>query len=63
MPDHQVRRNVSGVRTEHRRRSGRKKVRGNVAVAMIDILGVQRRQPGQARAVASLLHLGDKGLQ
>jgi hypothetical protein len=39
MPDHEVSRNVSGARTAHRRRSGRKKVRGNVAVAMIDILG------------------------
>jgi len=39
MPAHQVRKVVSGSRATHRRRSGRKKVHGNVAVAMIDILG------------------------
>src|SRR5947207_11898401 len=36
MSDHLARREAG---TAHRRRIGRKKVRGNVAVAMIDILG------------------------
>jgi len=39
MPDHQVMSFVPGSRSARRRRSGRKKVHGNVAVAMIDILG------------------------
>ena len=39
MPDDQARRQAGSRGTGRRRRSGRKRVRGNVAVAMIDILG------------------------
>jgi len=50
VPNHQARRQVRGTATGRRRRSGQKRVRGNVAVAMIDILGfsdLSRRESPQ----------------